>query len=121
MGTTVRRAGRVEDSPAAAAAFPPRRYALRLSGTPPRGVRQSAAMPLAFPSHQGLILPVARRWPEYFDGLALCVGAATPDLVDGAAGLIGRGHLGQGLGHSLLGVGILCWPAGMLMTWVLAA
>src|SRR4051812_30837926 len=28
------------------------------------------AMPLAFPSHQGLILPVARRWPAYFDGLA---------------------------------------------------
>ena len=39
-------------------------------------------MPLAFPSHQGLILPVARRWPAHFDGLALCVGAAMPDVVE---------------------------------------
>ena len=53
------------------------------------------AMPLAFPSHQGLILPVARRWPAYFDGLAMCVGATMPDVVKAIAeqthGLVSEG------------------------------
>src|SRR5207237_586775 len=68
-----------------------------------------------------LVLPVARRWPRYFDGLALCVGAAMPDVVDGPLGLLARGHLGQWWGHTLVGVFALCWPAGMLLTWLLAA
>src|SRR4051794_34685725 len=77
-------------------------------------------MPLAFPSHQGLILPVARRWPAYFDGLALCVGATMPDVVDGVAGFA-RGHMGQWHGHSLIGVFGLCWPAGLLITALLVS
>jgi hypothetical protein len=76
-------------------------------------------MPLAFPSHQGLVLPLARRWPERFDALALCVGAAMPDLVDGVVGLW-RGHLGQSYGHSLMGVIVFCGPLGLLLTWLLA-
>ena len=72
-------------------------------------------MPLAFPSHQGLILPIRRRFPRRIDGVALCVGAAMPDLLDGAAWPL-RGELGQWLGHSLLGVPC-CVPAGLALTW----
>ena len=68
-------------------------------------------MPLAFPSHQGLILPLWRRFPRAIDGVALCVGAAMPDVVDGLAWGF-RGELGQWLGHSLIGIGV-CVPIGL--------
>jgi hypothetical protein len=60
-------------------------------------------MPLAFPSHQGLILPLWRWRPSRIDAVALCVGAAMPEVLDGIAGLF-RGELGQWAGHSLVGV-----------------
>jgi uncharacterized protein DUF4184 len=72
-------------------------------------------MPLAFPSHQGLILPLWRWLPRRIDAVALCVGAAMPDLVDGAAWPF-RGELGQWLGHSLVGVAAACVPAGLALT-----
>ena len=75
-------------------------------------------MPLIFPSHQGLILPLAQRWPRHFDVPALCVGAAMPDVVDGFLGLF-RGHLGQWYGHTLLGTFVLCVPGGIILTWLL--
>ncbi|HZO12795.1 MAG TPA: DUF4184 family protein, partial [Polyangiaceae bacterium] len=71
-------------------------------------------MPLAFPSHQGLIAPLWRRWPHRFDALACCVGAAAPDIVDALVG-IARGHLGQGYGHSLIGLFALCVPLGLVV------
>ena len=74
-------------------------------------------MPLAFPSHQGLIAPLWRRWPERFDVLALCIGAAVPDIVDGIGGAY-RGYLGQWYGHSLVGLFALCLPTGLLLTWL---
>lgn len=73
-------------------------------------------MPLAFPSHQGLILPLWRWLPRHVDGVALCVGAAMPDIVDGAAWPF-RGELERWLGHSLLGVVAACVPAGLVLTW----
>jgi hypothetical protein len=75
-------------------------------------------VPLAFPSHQGLIAPLWRRWPNRFDALALCVGAAAPDIVDGSRALV-RGHLGQGIGHSLIGLVLLCLPSGIALTLIL--
>lgn len=74
-------------------------------------------MPLTFPSHQGLILPLARRWPDRFEPVALCIGAAMPDVVDGVIG-IGTGYLGRGLGHSLVGLFLLSLPGGLLLTWL---
>lgn len=77
-------------------------------------------MPFAFPSHQGLIAPLWRRWPDTFDMPALCVGAAMPDVVDGVAGIF-RGHLGQTVGHSLLGLALLCVPGGLALWFALHA
>ena len=74
-------------------------------------------MPLTFPSHQGLILPIWRKWPAYFDGMALCIGAAMPDVVDGLIGTC-RGYLGQGYGHTLIGLFLLCLPGGLILTWL---
>ena len=74
-------------------------------------------MPLTFPSHQGLVLPVWRKWPTYFDVMALCIGAAMPDVVDGLIGSC-RGYLGQGYGHTLIGLFLLCLPGGLILTWL---
>jgi Domain of unknown function (DUF4184) len=73
-------------------------------------------VPLAFPSHQGLILPLWRWWPERIDALALCVGAAMPDVIDATAWPF-RGELGQWLGHSLLGV-LVAVPYGFAVAWL---
>lgn len=72
-------------------------------------------MPWGFPSHQGLVLPLWARWPKLFHGLALCVGAAVPDIIDGTVG-IARGRLGQGIGHSLVGLALLSIPVGLVST-----
>jgi hypothetical protein len=74
-------------------------------------------MPVIFPSHQGLILPLWRRFPGRIDGVALCVGAALPDIVDAIAWPF-RGELGQWLGHSLLGV-VVSVPVGLTLVWIL--
>jgi hypothetical protein len=74
-------------------------------------------MPLTFPSHQGLLAPLWRRWPGRFHVLALCWGAAVPDVVDGALGAW-RGYLGQSYGHSLVGLLCFCLPTGLLLTWL---
>lgn len=73
-------------------------------------------MPATFPSHQGLIAFLWRRWPGRFDVRALCVGAAMPDIVD-ALLVVVRGRFGQGLGHSLLGAVVLGIPLGLLL-WI---
>ena len=71
-------------------------------------------MPATFPSHQGLIAFLWRRWPGVFDVRALCVGAAMPDIIDGLLVVV-RGRFGQGIGHSLIGLVLLCVPGGLLL------
>ena len=61
-------------------------------------------MPMTFPAHQGLILPVVRRWPNFFDALALSVGAAMPDITDTILGFPINGYFKQWYGHSLIGI-----------------
>lgn len=46
----------------------------------------------------------------------MCIGAAMPDIVDGARGIV-RGHLGQGIGHGLFGIAILCTPIGIVLAY----
>ncbi len=74
-------------------------------------------MPLAFPSHQGLIVPLWRRFPDHFNVLALYVGAGIPDAVDGLAGPF-KGSLGQWYGHTLPGSFVFCIPLGLAVTWL---
>jgi hypothetical protein len=65
-----------------------------------------------------LVAPLWWHWPERFDVLALYVGAAVPDVIDGLAGPF-KGGLGQWIGHSLVGLFALCVPVGLLLTWAL--
>jgi hypothetical protein len=77
-------------------------------------------VPLAFPSHQGLIAPIYRRWPHRFAPLECAVGAAAPDVVDGVLSPVARGELGQWLGHSLLGSMALDVPLALGLVWLVA-
>ena len=77
-------------------------------------------MPMTFPAHQGLILPVVRRWPNSFDALALSVGAAMPDITDTILGFPLNGHFKQWYGHSLLGICTLDLVGGLFITWFIA-
>ena len=77
-------------------------------------------MPMTFPAHQGLILPVVRRWPRSFDALALSVGAAMPDITDSILGFPLNGYFKQWYGHSLLGVFTLDLGLGVSITWLIA-
>jgi hypothetical protein len=76
-------------------------------------------MPLAFPSHQGLLAPLWRRWPERFSIQALWVGALVPDVIDGIENFAVGGPFHQWLGHSLFGATFVGVPLGLLLTAVL--
>jgi hypothetical protein len=75
-------------------------------------------MPFVFPAHQGLILPVARKWPGRFDVLALSIGAAMPDISDSVLGFLVNGYFKQWHGHSLMGIIAFDIPGGLLLTWM---
>ena len=77
-------------------------------------------MPMTFPAHQGLILPVVRRWPNSFDALALSVGAAMPDITDTILGFPINGYFKQWYGHSLIGIFTLDLAGGLFITWLIA-
>src|SRR5688500_6949097 len=77
-------------------------------------------MPMTFPAHQGLILPVMRRWPNTFDALALSVGAAMPDITDSVLGFLLNGYFKQWYGHALIGIFTLDLVGGLLLTGLMA-
>jgi hypothetical protein len=77
-------------------------------------------MPMTFPAHQGLILPVIRRWPNSFDTLALSVGAAMPDITDTILGFPINGYFKQWYGHALIGIFTLDLAGGLFITWLIA-
>jgi len=74
---------------------------------------------MTFPAHQGLILPVVRRWPKSFDALALSVGAAMPDITDTILGFPLNGYFKQWYGHSLIGIFTLDLVIGLFITWLI--
>jgi uncharacterized protein DUF4184 len=78
-------------------------------------------MPMTFPAHQGLILPVARKWPNSFDALALSVGAAMPDITDTVLGFLINGYFKQWYGHSLIGIFTFDLWGGLFITAFMAA
>jgi hypothetical protein len=76
-------------------------------------------MPMTFPAHQGLILPIIRRWPNSFDALALSVGAAMPDITDTILCFPLNGYFKQWYGHSLIGIFTFDLLGGLFIAWLL--
>ncbi|MEH1163891.1 DUF4184 family protein [Micromonospora sp. CPCC 205539] len=75
-------------------------------------------MPLTFPSHAALPLPLKLWRPRWFDGVALVVGAGAPDL---AYALDGSGLAVYQLAHRPVGLVLFCLPVtlacGALVRW----
>jgi hypothetical protein len=72
-------------------------------------------MPATFPSHQGAVLPLKLWRPRWFDGVALAVGAASPDvayIVDGS------GLPVWPLSHQPLGLVLWCLPVTLALSWL---
>ena len=69
-------------------------------------------MPLTFPAHQAVVLPVKLRWPNRCDATALCIGSVAPDL--------GYSVIG-GTSHNVIGVVTFAIPftvvACLLLRW----
>ena len=76
-------------------------------------------MPVGFPSHQGLLAPLWRIWPERFSILALWVGALVPDVVDGLENIVIHGEFRQWITHSLLGASLIGVPVALALTHLL--
>lgn len=73
-------------------------------------------MPATFPSHQGIVLPLKLWRPRWFDGVALCAGAAAPDL---AYLLDGSGLPVWPFSHQWLGLVGWCLPVTVVLAWIL--
>jgi hypothetical protein len=68
-------------------------------------------MPLTFPSHAALPLPLKLWRPRWFDGVALVVGSGAPDL---AYALDGSGLAVFPLSHRPAGLVLFCLPVTLL-------
>jgi hypothetical protein len=72
-------------------------------------------MPATFPSHQAVVLPLKLWRPCWFDGVALCVGAASPDvsyLIDGS------GIAVWPMSHTVPGLVLWCLPVTLVVCWL---
>jgi hypothetical protein len=71
-------------------------------------------VPLTFPSHQAVVLPLKLWRPRWFDGVALCAGAAAPDVSYGldGFGITIRSHEP---------IAVVWWglPVALLLAWLL--
>jgi hypothetical protein len=82
---------------------------------PPQPALSVAGMPATFPSHQGAVLPLKLWRPQWFDGVALAIGAAAPDL---AYTLDGSGLPVWPLSHQQRGLVLWCLPVTLVLAWV---
>jgi hypothetical protein len=74
----------------------------------------STNVPLTFPNHQAVVLPLKLWRPRWFDGVALCTGAAAPDVSYGFDGL------GVTIrSHEPLAVFWWCLPVALLGAWLI--
>lgn len=77
-----------------------------------------ATFPSPFPAHQGLVYPLARRWPNSYDVIALSVGAAMPDFVDIVFGFLLNGYFRHWFAHGLIFIPFNVL-GGLMLTWLI--
>nr|MDT0657477.1 DUF4184 family protein [Micromonospora sp. DSM 115978] len=73
-------------------------------------------MPLTFPTHPAVVLPLKLWRPRWFDGVALVVGSMAPDL---AYVLDGSGLPVWPFSHQLLGLVGWCLPVTLVVAWLI--
>jgi hypothetical protein len=73
-------------------------------------------MPLTFPSHPGVVLPLKLWRPRWFDGVALTTGAVAPDI---RYAFLGIGPEWQS--HTLTALVWWCLPVALLGAWLVRA
>ncbi|RLK24763.1 uncharacterized protein DUF4184 [Micromonospora sp. M71_S20] len=71
-------------------------------------------MPLTFPSHLAVVLPLKLWRPRWFDGVALCTGAMSPDM---AYLLMGTRWEVAGT-HTVTGLLWWCLPVALVYAWL---
>ncbi|GIG58670.1 hypothetical protein Lfu02_30420 [Longispora fulva] len=67
-------------------------------------------MPLTFPSHAAIVVPLKIWRPRWFDGVALVLGSTAPDLPYSAVGVLPY----TPSAHNVWGVLLWCLPATLL-------
>jgi hypothetical protein len=72
-------------------------------------------VPDTFLAHQAPVLPIARRWPERTDGIALVVGSMAPDMAYVLAG--SRFAIWA---HGLPGLVVFCLPITLVVSWLIS-
>jgi hypothetical protein len=70
-------------------------------------------MPLTFPAHQAFVVPLKMWRPSWFDGTALVVGAAAPDLSYPLGDWLSR------QGHTAVGAVVWGMPASIVICWLI--
>jgi hypothetical protein len=68
-------------------------------------------VPLTFPSHAAAVLPLKFARRRWFDGVALVIGSAAPDLPYAVAPYLRYNA------HTWLGLLVFCVPVTVLLTW----
>src|SRR4051794_24351838 len=72
-------------------------------------------MPATFPSHAAVVLPLKVWRPRWFDGVALVLGAASPDM---AYLFDGSGLPVWPLSHEVRGLVLWCLPVVFVGCWL---
>lgn len=73
------------------------------------------SMPVTFLAHQAPVLPIARRWPQLTDGIALVVGSMAPDMA-----YVLNGSRFSVWAHGFPAVVLFCVPVTLLVSWLIA-
>ena len=71
-------------------------------------------MPVTFLAHQAPVLPIAQRWPDRTDGVALVVGSMAPDFA-----YVLNGSRWEVWAHGLPAVVVFCVPATFVVGWLI--
>ena len=72
-------------------------------------------MPVTFFAHQAPVLPIARRWPQLTDGIALVAGSMAPDMA-----YVLNGSRFSVWAHGFPAVVLFCVPVTLLVSWLIA-
>lgn len=72
-----------------------------------------SVMPFTFFAHQVPVLPVARKWPQASDGVALVIGSMAPDFA-----YVLQGSRFAVWAHGFPGVVTFCVPATVVVSWL---